>query len=92
MHEYLADTKCRIALMHGEMSDLLTPDVQEYMEELTGRNAPTIEIPQSYHHVPLDQPLALIAALRANPGRLAAHHPQTEAARDGPLIEPACPD
>ena len=65
VHEYLADTKCRIALMHGEMSDLLTPDVQEYMEELTGRNAPTIEIPQSYHHVPLDQPLALIAALRA---------------------------
>ena len=29
------------------------------------RNAPTIEIPHSYHHVPLDQPLALIAALRA---------------------------
>jgi pimeloyl-ACP methyl ester carboxylesterase len=64
-HEYLERTKCRIALMHGEMSDLLTPDVQEYMEELTGRNAPVVEIPQAYHHIPLDQPLALIAAIRA---------------------------
>jgi len=24
-----------------------------------------IEIPQAYHHIPLDQPLALIAAIRA---------------------------
>jgi pimeloyl-ACP methyl ester carboxylesterase len=64
-HEYLSHTKCRLALMHGEMSDLLTPDVQDYMEELTGRNAPVIEIPQAYHHIPLDQPLALIAAIRA---------------------------
>lgn len=64
-HEYLTQTKCRLALMHGELSDLCTPDVQAYMEELTGRNAPMIEIPQAYHHVPLDQPLALIAAVRA---------------------------
>ena len=35
------------------------------MEELTGRNAPMVEIPQAYHHIPLDQPLALIAAIRA---------------------------
>jgi hypothetical protein len=39
--------------------------VQEYMDELLGRNSPIVEIPQAYHHVPLDQPLALIAALRA---------------------------
>lgn len=64
-HEYLPRTRCRLALMHGEMSDLLTPDVQAYMEELTGRNAPVVEIPQAYHHIPLDQPLALIAAIRA---------------------------
>jgi hypothetical protein len=24
-----------------------------------------VEIPQAYHHIPLDQPLALIAAIRA---------------------------
>ncbi len=35
------------------------------MNELLGRNAPFVEIPQAHHHVMLDQPLALIAALRA---------------------------
>ncbi|MEM7272861.1 MAG: alpha/beta hydrolase [Actinomycetota bacterium] len=62
---YLDKTRCRLALMHGQLSDLVTPEVQQYMEELTGRNAPMIEIPQAYHHIPLDQPLALVAAIRA---------------------------
>ena len=64
-HQYLRATRCRLALMHGQLSDLVTPEVQEHMEELTGRNAPMVEIPQAYHHIPLDQPLALIAAIRA---------------------------
>jgi pimeloyl-ACP methyl ester carboxylesterase len=63
--DYLRDTRCRLALMHGQLSDLVTAEVQSYMEELTGRNAPMVEIPQAYHHIPLDQPLALIAAIRA---------------------------
>lgn len=64
-NDYLERAGCRLALMHGQLSDLVTSDVQEYMEELTGRNAPMIEIPQAYHHVLLDQPLALISAIRA---------------------------
>lgn len=64
-NDYLQRAGCRIALMHGQLSDLVTPDVQEYMEELTGGSAPMIEIPQAYHHVLLDQPLALVAAIRA---------------------------
>ena len=35
------------------------------MYELIGKNAPQVEIPQAYHHLILDQPLAFIAALRA---------------------------
>jgi pimeloyl-ACP methyl ester carboxylesterase len=35
------------------------------MYELLGRNSPIIEIPDAYHHVMLDQPIALITALRA---------------------------
>lgn len=62
---YLERVTCRMALMHGQLSDLVTPDVQEHMETLTGRAVPMVEIPQAYHHVPLDQPLALIAAVRA---------------------------
>jgi pimeloyl-ACP methyl ester carboxylesterase len=64
-NEYLTETRCRLAVMYGQLSDLVTPEVQAYMEELTGRDAPMVEIPQAYHHIPLDQPLALIAAIRA---------------------------
>ncbi|MPY93580.1 MAG: alpha/beta fold hydrolase [Acidimicrobiia bacterium] len=63
--DYLSDVRCRIAVFKGQYSDLVTPDVQEYMDELLGRSSPIVEIPEAYHHVPLDQPLALIAALRA---------------------------
>lgn len=64
-NDYLEAVTCRMALMHGQLSDLVTPEVQEHMENLTGRAVPMIEIPQAYHHVPLDQPLALVAAVRA---------------------------
>jgi pimeloyl-ACP methyl ester carboxylesterase len=63
--DYLAEVRCRIAVLKGEYSDLVTPDVQDYIDELLGRNSPIVEIPEAHHHVPLDQPLALVAALRA---------------------------
>lgn len=62
---YLSQTRCRVAVFYGELSDLVTPDVSDYMNELLDRNAPFVEIPQAYHHLILDQPLAFIAALRA---------------------------
>lgn len=65
IHEFLADIKTRVALFRGELSDLVTPDVSDYMHELLGRNAPVVAIPQAYHHLILDQPLAFVAALRA---------------------------
>jgi pimeloyl-ACP methyl ester carboxylesterase len=63
--DYLADIHTRIAIFKGQHSDLVTADVQDYMDELLGRSSPIVEIPAAYHHVPLDQPLALVAALRA---------------------------
>jgi len=61
----LRETKCRIAVFRGEHSVLLPPDIGEYMFNLLGRAAPVVEIPQAQHHIMLDQPLALVAALRA---------------------------
>lgn len=61
----LRETKCRIAVFRGEHSILLPPEIGEYMFNLLGRSAPVVEIPQAQHHIMLDQPLALVAALRA---------------------------
>ena len=43
----------------------MPPEIGEYMFNLLGRAAPVVEIPQAQHHIMLDQPLALVAALRA---------------------------
>jgi pimeloyl-ACP methyl ester carboxylesterase len=61
----LAAVRCRVAVFHGELSAIVTPEVNGYMNELLGRSAPFVEIPQAHHHVILDQPLAFVAALRA---------------------------
>ncbi len=61
----LKSTRCRIAVFRGENSVLMPPQVGSYIYNLLGRAAPVIEIPQAQHHVMLDQPLALVAALRA---------------------------
>jgi pimeloyl-ACP methyl ester carboxylesterase len=65
MHEHLANVRCRVALMRGELSHVVPPETGEYMYELLRRNAPIVEIPEAHHHLIIDQPLAFIAALRA---------------------------
>ena len=65
MSDYLAHVRCRVCVFRGELSYLVPPEIAEYMYGLLDRNAPIVEIPQSYHHLILDQPLAFIAALRA---------------------------
>ena len=61
----LRSISCRVAVLRGELSDLLPHEVGAYMFELLGRNAPVVEIPQARHHVMLDQPLAFVTGLRA---------------------------
>jgi len=65
LSSYLSSVECRVALLRGEHSVVVPPETGEYMYELLHRNAPLVEIPQAYHHLILDQPLAFIAALRA---------------------------
>ena len=61
----LKAARCRIAVFRGEHSVLMPPAVGAYIYKLLGGAAPVIEIPEAQHHIMLDQPLALVAALRA---------------------------
>ena len=54
---------CRVALFRAEHG-IVSVQMSEVMYDRLGRAAPVIEIPAAGHHVMLDQPIALIAALR----------------------------
>ena len=56
---------CPVAVGWGAESALVTPPVAQTMCELAGPSAPRVEIPAARHHVMVDQPLALVSALRA---------------------------
>jgi pimeloyl-ACP methyl ester carboxylesterase len=60
----LAERRCPVAIGWGAESALVTPAVARYAWELAGADAPRLEIPGARHHVMVDQPLALVAALR----------------------------
>lgn len=62
---YLSAINCPLTMIAGDRSKLLTPAVREYMARVAPAKTPFIVIPDSDHHVMLDQPLALIAALRS---------------------------
>ena len=64
LHEELRSVTGRIALLRGEHSVIVPEDTAEYMYELMNRNAPVASIPDAYHHLIADQPLAFVAALR----------------------------
>jgi pimeloyl-ACP methyl ester carboxylesterase len=63
--DYLARAACPLAMVRGEYSAVVPPETAELMYELCGRSAPLIDIPCSWHHLLIDQPLAFLAALRA---------------------------
>jgi pimeloyl-ACP methyl ester carboxylesterase len=65
-----------VGVIYGELSSLISPEALRYMRSVLG-DAPIIGIPAAYHHLMIDQPLALVAALR---GLLAAW-PDGSAAR-----------
>lgn len=61
----LADVRCPFALMWGDRSSLMPPEVVDYMLSVAPAEAPRIVIPDAAHHVMIDQPLAFVSALRA---------------------------
>ncbi|HEY2279508.1 MAG TPA: alpha/beta hydrolase [Streptosporangiaceae bacterium] len=54
---------CRVALFRAEHG-IMSAQMSQIMYDRLGRVAPVIEIPAAAHHIMLDQPVALIAALR----------------------------
>jgi pimeloyl-ACP methyl ester carboxylesterase len=57
--------RCPVALMWGEKSLLVTGGLVADMAARLPPGTPLIPIPEAHHHVMADQPLALVAALRA---------------------------
>ncbi len=67
----LAAASCRIAIVNGARSDVVDQDVRAYMAELLAGSPaavagiPFVEVPEAYHHLILDQPVAVVTAIRA---------------------------
>ncbi len=61
----LARATCPLAFVWGARSRLVGPeDVAYFRRIVPGALPPTVELPDAGHHLMLDQPLALVAALR----------------------------
>ncbi len=69
--EQLARMACRVAIVNGERSEIVDADVRAHMAALLAGSpaarggVPVVEIPEAHHHLLLDQPLALVTAIRA---------------------------
>jgi len=63
--ELLAPVPCRVALLFGDRSKLMSSGRLDLIRRHTPPDAPWIVIPDAGHHIMVDQPLALIAALRS---------------------------
>ena len=66
--EIAAAIKCKIAFFRGADSILVTDEVWNFMRETFGPDTSMISIPQAQHHLILDQPIAVAAALEVLTG------------------------
>jgi pimeloyl-ACP methyl ester carboxylesterase len=55
---------CPVAVVWGALSNLLDEENLAYTRDLLAPGAPMLLIPEAHHHVMIDQPLALVTALR----------------------------
>ena len=61
----LKGLKCRVAILRGEKSVIFPGSSAKYMHELMDKKSPIINVPEAHHHIIVDQPMALISALRS---------------------------
>lgn len=55
---------CPLAFVYGEWSAIVPPELRERQRAHAAPGTPFIGIPASHHHVMIDQPLALLVAIR----------------------------
>ena len=63
--DVVAAPPCPIGFIYGDRSALATPPIIAAQRAGAPPGTPSIAIPEAWHHVMFDQPLALVAALRA---------------------------
>ncbi len=61
---FVSRNACPLAFVYGEASALLTPSTLGMSLEVLPDDTPVIGIPEARHHVMIDQPIALVSALR----------------------------
>lgn len=59
------EANCRLAVIYGERSALMDEEALTHLHDTMPDDTPFIAIPDSGHHVMVDQPLALVATMRA---------------------------
>lgn len=66
----LSRAACPIAVVFGELSDIVDDEVRTYMAEVlttapaAQAGVPFVEVPEAHHHLLIDQPLAVVTAIR----------------------------
>jgi pimeloyl-ACP methyl ester carboxylesterase len=82
----LAIPRCPLALILGARSTLMQAADHARMRSLLKPGSPVVAIPEAYHHVMADQPLALVAVLRSLLATMAVlphpHPAKTDAVED----------
>jgi pimeloyl-ACP methyl ester carboxylesterase len=63
--ELLRDIQVPMDFIAGELSDVVPPALADRIGKALRNGRGPIVIPSAHHHVPVNQPLALVAALRA---------------------------
>lgn len=63
--EFLHRVTCRLAVLRGEESALMPDEIWAYMRTILPPDTPMVGVPDAAHHLMMDQPIAVIAALRA---------------------------
>ena len=63
--EMVREAHCPMAVIYGERSALMDEEALTHLHEIMPTGTPFVAIPDSGHHIMVDQPLALVAAMRA---------------------------